>query len=466
LVADALAGHRYFDWAFAFNPVPVPNWLTHILLGMLVPFFEASTAERIVIGGYVLLLPLAFRYFIRSVYLQTYGVEFLSLPLVYNAHLHWGFYNFCYSLGIYLLTAGYWVRVQRQLTARRCFVLSALGVLLFLSHPLSLMQACACIGVITVWETFRVRDIHLLLRRGAAAIASFAPALILYATFSRLRLQKAESVLEWPSIAYAASNLLRLAPLKSFTERELWVGQAMMLLIGIAVACTFVRALRTRTVNEWFLLAAMQSVIVFLFPVTASGGTMITPRLVYYPLFSLVAYLPAVKWSTRWTAAAMLAGVLACVALHTLHWPMYERYDARLHTLINGSPRLVPGRSVLFSVSEPINPLTTSGGVPNVSPNILGYLGARDRLVLLNNYESATDHFPLINRPAMNVVARLDPSGRMFDLCGYERNSGRPVDYLVVLGTPPDWLRTVPFHRVPVEESGYPIQIFERVSGL
>src|SRR5271157_4312289 len=47
---------------FAFNPAPVPNWFSTVILAIFMQVFSPRIAEKILLTSYVILLPVAFRY--------------------------------------------------------------------------------------------------------------------------------------------------------------------------------------------------------------------------------------------------------------------------------------------------------------------------------------------------------------------------------------------------------------------
>lgn len=467
LIAEALSGEAsYWDWIVRFNPILAPNWTTHALLALLLFIFDGPVAERIVIGAYAILLPVAFRYYLRSVSRHTHGCEFLIFPFIYSSHLHWGFYNFCYSLALYLIVVGFWLRFREQLTWRRALVLSGLGLLLFFSHPVSLVQTIIATAVISAWDILR-RGYRPWAQIGIAAIA-FAPAVVLYLQFMARRLHHSSDVTEWPTFNYAAASLITLFPLKSFFDAELVVTKALAGLLAISAVWLLVRLARSRS---WFpavvflSIAAVQVLLLFISPVTAGGGTMITPRLIYYPVFSVILALVSITWSRAWVRIFAPAGVAACIALHILHWPAYRAYDARMQAVFNAIPQLSSGRTIAFAATAPSVPLTVTGQTPNMSLSMPAYLGVRDRLIYLNNYEAATDHFPLVFRDSASPVGRLFTNDGAMNLSGYERHAGKPVDYILIWGETPAWLRAAADYRESHLAAGAPaLRLFEKIS--
>jgi hypothetical protein len=401
---------------YRMNPVVVPNWLGHILLMALVPFVPASMAERILIGFYVLTFLFGFRYMLRGVTRETNGLEFLAFPLVYNMHVYWGFYNFCLSLVILLFLIGFVVRSQDVLNTRRLVMLAVLALLSYLSHGLMFFFGFMSALVLLVLrgsagagadlsQVVRFTRPHIyrkqLLTAGKAFVA-FVPALILFAYYSLFRVHGGEGVTEWPTLRYAASLLMTLSPISTFgkVDRVLAALYA-VLLYGMALFGLWLYRQKWR-MPELLLLASLGMVAVFLLPVTMSGGTMATPRLVYFPVIMLVAWLAANPLPRRWCQLALVGSLCIAITAQVLRWSVYVGYDREVGQLAASlHDQLHPNEAYLQIPGATIGPLTNAGNIssPDISGSVLCLLSVANRASVINNYEATVDHFPLLFRP-------------------------------------------------------------------
>src|SRR5437899_4195899 len=94
---------------YAINPKPTPNWLGHLALAGLILMSSPLLAEKILLTGYILALPLAVRYAFRAMRPESAALAVLSFPFLYNCLLHYGFYNFCLSIALFFVAIGYWL---------------------------------------------------------------------------------------------------------------------------------------------------------------------------------------------------------------------------------------------------------------------------------------------------------------------------------------------------------------------
>jgi hypothetical protein len=105
---------------------------------------------------------------------------------------------------------------------------------------------------------------------------------------------------------------------------------------------------------------------------------------------------------------------------------------------------------------------------PKLTLNMAGYVGARDHLVLLNNYEAGTDHFPFVYRPHVDPASATNNIKTSFGLQHYENGAGRRIDYVLVIGTRPRWLDGALFQIISRAPLGMvsEIVVYERASGV
>src|SRR5438270_480911 len=72
---------RYRDF-YTINPHPDPNWAGHVLLVALMYVCPPLVAEKVLLTGYVLLLPFAVRFALRSLRPGAEGLALLAFPFV------------------------------------------------------------------------------------------------------------------------------------------------------------------------------------------------------------------------------------------------------------------------------------------------------------------------------------------------------------------------------------------------
>jgi len=400
-----------------FNPSLPPNLMAHALMALAIAMGASPlAAERLLLVAYALLLPLALRYAVRGVTARTHGVEYLALPLVFNSNFHWGFYNFVLALVGYLFALGLWLRIREHgPTAQKTLALGAILVGLYFCHPVPLVEFWIAAAVIIAADAVRTRAVSYR-QIGHLAASSAAPCLLLchYVLTRPVGLAGGPAA-GWPSARYAGSLLVKLAPLATYTvaERAAAIGLSLMLCTALVHAAR--TRLRARTTGALLLAAAVAAVIVFAAPTQAGGGTLVTPRLVYFPLFLVLMGLATFDWPRRTALGCAAVGVTLAVIGSSARWPVYERYDERMRAFV-ATAEAWPRSSTLYfwTVGDGTAMVLDDTGTPPVPAGAWGYVAARHAQLLLSDYESLLGYFPFVYRtPVALRPGLLDVPCRM-----------------------------------------------------
>src|SRR6516162_5449774 len=104
---------------------PNPNWVGHLLLVGLMVVAPPLIAEKVLLTGYLILLPVSLRYALNAVRPGAGALALLAFPLTPNLFYHMGFHNFCYSLALFFFVVGYWLKHRDHLGWRETATLSA-----------------------------------------------------------------------------------------------------------------------------------------------------------------------------------------------------------------------------------------------------------------------------------------------------------------------------------------------------
>ena len=159
-------------------------------------FLPILVAEKVLLSGYVILLPISMRYALRTIRPDAGFLAILAFPFVYNFLFHMGFYNFSYSLAMFFFVVGYWLKYREGFTPRKTVVLTILALVLYSCHIVSLVAAYVMVILFTAWliffdlaqrssqQPFNFRVLWIALRtRALAPLCAFLPTLILVAIF-------------------------------------------------------------------------------------------------------------------------------------------------------------------------------------------------------------------------------------------------------------------------------------------
>jgi hypothetical protein len=396
-----------------------PNWFGHLVLAGLMSALPVLAAEKVLLTGYLVLLPLSARYALNAVRPGAGFLAVLAFPFAQNFLYHMGFFNFSYSLAVFFLVVGYWLRHQARFGPRQTLTLAALVMLLYFCHLVSVVMALLVVGTLGLaWTLLDLRKAGARAAWDAARsrlvlpACAFVPAVLLGLAF--LGRQGAAAASEF-SAAALWQRLWQLEVLVSYFPGERLLAVALCWgLLGLSAWVLAVR-LRTRRLggaDALLLVAALAVVAYFAAPSSLSGGSFVNTRLSLFPFFILLLWLGTHPFGPVGRRLIEVAAALAALGLLALHGLAYARFNDYLAEYASAREHLRPDTSVL--------PLTFTwqlheGGLGDAKVGAFrhaaGYLAAEDGVVELDNYEADTSYFPVRFKEGANPFRHIGVGG-------------------------------------------------------
>jgi hypothetical protein len=377
---------------------PIPNWLSHAVMALLMFLFDPRIAEKILVSGYVVLFPAAARYAAGAVDPERKWLGSLAFPLIYNQLFQLGFYNFSYSLALWLFAVGYWWRRRASPDAGFAFRINLLLLLCWFCHIVSLALALFAIGVLwlaILWQARRTSW-----RRHLLHVPILAPQVILPLWF--LATQQGGPVPGAWSAGMLVRYLFRIEVLVFFGAPQIWMGRALAIAFLLFLLLTLAGRLRRRDglreEDAFLLLSLLLIVVFFASPDGMSGGGLLKQRLAIYPWLALIPWLaPRFTGRSGRLARGVAMGALAVLALWSAGYVLrqYRAIDPALRAYLQPAEHLRPNSRVL--------PLIYDYGPYGVYRHLIGYAAAERGLIDWNNYQAITRLFPTRFRRARRV---------------------------------------------------------------
>ena len=305
-----------------------PNWLTQLLLVPLLHAFSPRVAEKLMLTGYTLLLPISFRTVLpRGA--RGWWASLAVFPFVHSFPFFMGFWNFCWGMGLAFLTVGFWERVRGRLRPGRFLALALLGLCLYVTHAVAFAGALVAIAALGLHRAAlslarsrgRAARRRVVVRgyllRGAAVIAAMAPGLGFLAAWMLAHRDRAVGRIPFRELV---AKLGAGYAMVSIDRRELFVAAAVSLTLAAVVLWTVwlrrrASGHRLQPADGWMVAAIGFAVLYFAIPDVVDAGAHISDRL------ALLAFLSAVVWIARSTpfrlvrGTGLALGALAVVAL-------------------------------------------------------------------------------------------------------------------------------------------------------
>jgi len=393
---------------------PTPNLATELVLAGLMRLLSPAAAEKVLVAGYVLLLPAAVRYAVRSVEPDTRWLSYLAFPFVWQVLLFYGFYNFSYGLALSLFAVGSVARYRRRWTPRRGLLLAVLLLLTYFTHLLPLLMALLFTGVVVAWDALhdvrspgtRAADV---LRAALVPVLAVVPVLLLTIAYVA-RPSPYQVSPEWTSLAGKLGGLLSLwTPLFTFTPPERFLAGVLGLTLAGLLVVAWRKGSHALGGSGALGLAAMLALATYLASpnqLNAAYG-FLNVRLSYFAALLPVLWLAARRPPIRAQQATAGVAVVVAVGLMVVRWPALEHYDRRIAEVESTVGALAPHAT--FTVVR-LSGDSPSGGVWESPADPMRHIGslvaAEVAGVDLAHYEAQLPYFPTQFRPPYQFFAR------------------------------------------------------------
>jgi len=442
------------DATYSLHLQPLPGLFTFALLSPLVALAPPALAQKLAFSLFVVGLPLATRVALRWLGATRPELAWLALPLVHTVLLGLGLLGFCSSLVLFVLGLVAIVSTTVPVTRRSLVVLAALGLGLYLVHPLTLVVSLLCLATV---QLCRVGTLLVSPARAWAPLArdlgwqavALAPSLLLLAWY----LSRPGGGAVGQGTLGVGARVQGLLTMDLLLRASVWdlvpaLGFGVLMLVLFAASLRLPPRQLPGGASPRALLAAAGACLLWslVVPDQVGGGSVVALR------SQVFAYLALILWlgTQRWSAGVARGVALACAAVVGVQVVLSASHQLRLQADLAEvdavATAMEPGRVLLPVV------FSSSGLAPDGTPRMdrsrpLGHVGARlataSRGVDMANWQYHTRAFPVRYRPTQDPFEHLvdDPSQMELepppvDIAAWERASGAQVDYVLTIADP------------------------------
>jgi hypothetical protein len=432
---------------FALNPGPHPNLLIYGLLYGLLQLMSPAAAEKLLVSGYVLGLPLALRFAAGPLTPAPWFAVLLAWPLALALPLFLGLYNLSYGLMLTAVGFGLYLRAAAAPGALRLLALGLAGLVVYFTHIFAALALLAFVAIAAAASAPAAR------RRGEGVRSrllwpalALAPASLLALMFVLGNETPPSPLSDGDSLFYRAVLLGTAGFLWSLGARDYLWGMALMALLLLTLYHRLrVRAELPLAADTGLLAVALAFLLLFLvMPLKAGGGGWLLHRLQPFLYLAFALWLGSRPLRPRFRQVISVLLLAFCLGLGLWRLPQLatiDRFRAAAFELLRP---LGPGATVTAAV---VGPFLDKDGA-NVRwrnhplHHLAAYPAAERGAVFVGLYQLHVVYFPLRYRPGLDFFdfrVALPPGGdpdlpRLIDLAAYNAGPQRRLDYVLLLG--------------------------------
>lgn len=462
LGSTSVAHHYYLD-----SVTLAPNLLTTVLLSALMTVVSPTWSEKLVAIGYIVGFPLSVRFAVRSVNPGAGWLALLALPLTISYLFLYGFYDFCYGMIGAFVAIGLVVRWRRQWNVSRTVVLAVVLVLTLAAHVVPWAMAAVVIGVLALTEAIsrfrhdRPGGQHPAQSAQGSAVAAcptdggvlrqvlLPPALALVPSVVLTVMFFASAgvgggATQRKSLKSLVEGFTTLTlPVVSYSRLEIAAALltvlALVVVFGLSLSRCGRAGLSTLSIGMGASVV-VSTVIYFAAPDTIGTGSLLNDRLSLFPPLLLLltcASLPAAPGIWR---SAGLVGLVAALLAAGARLPTQVRYDRQVSEYLTLERAIAPGRTLVAFRFAVFSPPLGDQRYKQLDPlaHEASRVAADNGDVDLRHFEGGLPYFLYRFRSGPEKLAQrylndydVPPT---VNVSAYNRTSGRPVDYVLLVG--------------------------------
>lgn len=436
-----------------------PNLFVYLALQPLMMVFPPLIAEKVLLTTFVVALPLAARYAVRSPRGDGLIAALLGMQLIYGFTFHMGFYNFSFGIVFFLIGVGYWRRTVDQLRVHQFIVLGLLILVTYFCHIFAALNLIFFIGLAFLWRARRflwpnenypdawdpllsrdgIRRWTQLVRPAAIHFIAVLPAVILILMFVLNNGGNSE-----PQPWIGSRRLVLL-----FGAGHLWIFTPEweivlngVLLIGLLVLIRHILSrydkVEGAVTGEPFLFVLLIYLVTFMvIPNSAVGSNFMLPRFLVYVLVALLIWLSARQFKPTFRKPMLSALAVLTLVTIGLRLVQYADLNDKLDEYVAGMEVIEPNRTILALSLD-------RESFPTPFLHAAGYIATLRNGVDLKTVQSHKGPVPVRYRRELDPywvmadgdTAKLDiPSpGIDIDIIGYAEKTDGQIDYVLLWG--------------------------------
>lgn len=441
-----------------------PNYFIYVVLYLLMLVVPPLAAEKLLLSLLVVLLPWSLRYAARALDPRAGIFGLFGFPFAFNTLVFFGFFNTSFAIAFFLFGFGFWLRRRDRADATSLAGYAVIGAAAYVCHLSALGMICLAIACTTIGHMgieavtdirYRRFDARTILRKlfawAVLPALGFAPVLAL-----------AFGYLMSDSGAPQTASGIAAAGVPSWQRLSGLIGGSVLVGLGrweFLVSAAFLVSLRglvwsvlqghNRGRLNWLngLLVCFLAFLLFYLvtPYQFHVRWMPTRLMPYVFLALLLWFASLVPGAAAPRVARLRSIVVGAVAVMTvigvpLRAERFWQANDLLAELLSGASMVAPNSTILALQLD----WAYDGRAPSHRVNLFVQLGSllavERQSVDIKNFQMHTRAVPVVFRREAWPHAFLAPDAALIqrpletDVLGYAEATGRPIDYVLLMG--------------------------------
>ncbi len=441
VLSDILLGKHvdFYETFYQLNDHLNPNWFSHALMSLLLIFLPAFLVEKIVLIAYVLGFAIGFRRLVKLLMPKQWILPYFGFLFIYNSLFLFGFYNFSFSLVWLIWIAVYYLKYENRLGTRQYLILSFLALIQYFTHPIGLLLS---IGILLCWSCLNILKDRTKGNDIVKLFLSFSPSLLLLGLY----LNSSQGGV-WKN-DYSFEKLFKMffqnKVLVSLSDFEYILAAATGILILLLLMLGFCKKYKRASLHKADVFIALSIFCLFMFffgPKGLAGGGILLPRMHLLVLFFAVLYLAQFDFKKKVEFTVFGILIFLIIGFWSVRIPKHIQVNKALNEYLSASQFIKPNATVLALSFAHAGKTLDGNEIASRQSLFLhaaSYLGTEKPLIIFDNYEANTGHFPLNWKEHVNPFKQIgygiESEPPKADFINYVEKTGQEIEYVLIWG--------------------------------
>lgn len=377
---------------YAFNPILVPNYSGHVALSFLMLFTDAATATKLLLFLLGLFTFYAFRSLLNAIKPGSEHWVWLVLPLFWNTFLHFGFFNFLFSVPFGMLLLSYVIHYNKTQLKKYLILSFIMMIGLWFSHVSVFFVICLIVFFIAIFfliSAVKEKKIRSFIITNGILFTLFLP--FLFFTFLYFK--------HFPSGTFTYIDRATLykmfidgSAMVSLTTEELMfitrnIDAVLILILFSSIYSFFYKRISLSDWLKGILILTLLGSLYLIMPDADGKGGYMSMRLLLILYFAIVIFLSILLYEMN--DLKIVVGLF--IVFFTIKTAVFKQtksneLDIRARQVEEFEKKINPNSSV-FVYSNCENWLIN---------HFSNLIGIHKPVVIYENYECQNHYFPLV----------------------------------------------------------------------